>query len=238
MSPLLTQAQFQQSAMSPEESITYYQSRYPLSDPYKKLVDNRGNGFEPLYGVRNLRAVLNGVVYRGGANNVYNKYGKRQNSNPLPEGGLRNLCEEGFGTSVYLYSTNYEKAPKTIRCDSDILDTNTLTYRQESVLSDSASAQRILYLVHQRLSGSVESRPIYLHCWNGWHASGYISALILRQFCGYSGEQAVNYWNINTDGNNVGSNYDKIRDRIKNFKMDPNLIVSANLKSKVCPKIN
>jgi hypothetical protein len=27
-----------------------------------------------------------------------------------------------------------------------------------------------------------EMGPIYMHCWNGWHASGYISALSLRQF--------------------------------------------------------
>ena len=44
-----------------------------------------------------------------------------------------------------------------------------------------------------------------MHCWNGWHASGYISALSLRQFCGVSGSDAVAYWIRNTD-NNDGPN--------------------------------
>ncbi len=236
MSPLLIHATSQQAALTPEESLAYYQSKYPLTDPYKKLVDNRGNGFEALYGVRNLRAVLNGVVYRGGANNVYNKYGKRLNSNPLPNIGLENLCKEGFGTSIYLYSTNYSSAPKSTRCNSDVLEANTLTYKQESVLSDSGAAKRVLNFIYQRLTSPVESRPLYLHCWNGWHASGYISALTLRQFCDYSEEQAVNYWNTNTDGNNVSPGYDKIRSKIRNFRPDPNLTINSHLKSKICPK--
>jgi hypothetical protein len=44
-------------------------------------------------------------------------------------------------------------------------------------------------------------------CWNGWHASGYISALSLRQFCGVSKSNAVAYWIRNTD-NNDGPEYD------------------------------
>lgn len=68
----------------------------PTSYPSDKLVDNTGEGYDALYGTRNVRAVLNGVYYRGGANNYYNKHLKRKNSNPLPDEGLLHLCEEGF----------------------------------------------------------------------------------------------------------------------------------------------
>jgi hypothetical protein len=62
---------------------------YNLSDAREKLVDDHGNGYEPLYGTRNLRAVLRGVYYRGGANNYYNRTDRRNNSNPLPDEGLK-----------------------------------------------------------------------------------------------------------------------------------------------------
>jgi hypothetical protein len=84
-----------------------YRTRYRLSDARQKLVDNQGNGFSLLYGTRNFRSVLNGVYYRGGANNYYHKTNKRDNMNPLPTDGLQNLCEEGFSTALYLYSANY-----------------------------------------------------------------------------------------------------------------------------------
>jgi hypothetical protein len=235
MFPFVTQAQTFDAKVTQEESIYYYQTRYKLPDPYKKLVDNHGDGFEDLYGVRNFRAVLNGVVYRGGANNSYNKYGKRSNSNPLPTLGLRNLCEEGFGTAVYMYSTNYSGAPKTTTCKSTLESTNTLNYIQESVLLHESSVKKVLTLIYNKLTKDSDKSPIYLHCWNGWHASGFISAVTLRQFCGYTGDQAVNYWNLNTDGNNKGSSYDKIRSKIKAYKVDSSMTISSDLKSRICP---
>ena len=69
-----------------------------------KIVDNRGDGFDDLYGTRNLRPILHGVAYRGGANNYYHKTNKRKNNNPLPKDGLQNLCTEGF--SFYLLIQN------------------------------------------------------------------------------------------------------------------------------------
>jgi hypothetical protein len=238
MLPVISCAQTLHSYMSQDESIYYYQTHFPLKDPYKKLVDDKGNGFEPLYGVRNFRAVLNGVVYRGGANNIFNKYGERSNSNPLPNLGLRHLCEQGFGTAVYLYDTNYSSAPKTTQCQSVNEPQNVLTYKQESVLLSVASYQRVLNLIYKKLTVDTDQSPIYLHCWNGWHASGFISALTLRQFCGYTGDQAVNYWNLNTDGNNKGSGYDRIRARIRAYQPDPSMMISSALKAKVCPVAN
>src|SRR5688572_20250145 len=56
--------------------------RYGLPSATRKLVDNRGNGYENLYGTRNFRSVLANRLYRGGANNSYNRYGSRSNTNP------------------------------------------------------------------------------------------------------------------------------------------------------------
>lgn len=218
------------------DAIYFYQHRYPLTNPYDKLVDNRGNGREDLYGVRNFRAVLNGIVYRGGANNVYNKYHKRNNQNPLQASALKNLCEEGFGTAVYLYTTNYGSAPKVTSCKSVIDSNQTLNYVQASPHVNDLDGRKVLNLIYKRLTSTTDNSPIYLHCWNGWHASGLISAYTLRQFCDYTADQAVAYWNRNTDGNNVGSNYDRLRAKVRAFQPDPNMKIDPALKAKICPQ--
>jgi hypothetical protein len=215
----------------------YYQNRFPLKTPYEKLVNNRGDGEEDLYGTRNFRAVLNGVVYRGGANNKYNKYGSRSNQNPLPKVGLRNLCEEGFSTAIYLYTTNYASAPKVTSCSSVLSSNQKLNYIQASPHMTDVDARKVLNLIHKRLTSETDKSPIYMHCWNGWHASGLISAYTLKQFCGLSGSQAVSYWDKNTDGNNVGAPYDRLRAKIRAFKPDPKLTISPEVKAAVCPRI-
>jgi hypothetical protein len=218
------------------EVLYYYQNRYLLKNPYDKLIDNFGNGFENLYGLRNFRAVLNGIVYRGGANNAYNKHQKRSNQNPLPPEGLSHLCEEGFGTAVYLYTTNYAKAPKLTSCKSVLHQQHTLSYIQESPHLSEEAGHKVLSLIYNRLISPNDHRPIYLHCWNGWHASGLISAYTLRQFCDYSVDQAINYWNRNTDGNNSGKVYDRLRARIRAFKPDPAMTIDKNLQAQICPE--
>ena len=57
-------------------SNEYYIDRYNEKDLLTKIVDNRGDGFKELYGTRNLRPILHGVAYRGGANNYYHKTNK------------------------------------------------------------------------------------------------------------------------------------------------------------------
>ena len=88
----------------------YYVNRYKEPDLMYKVIDNFGNGFDSLYGTRNMRTVLHGVAYRGGANNYYHKTDKRNNHNPLPDDGIANLCKEGFSHSIYLYKQNWDSA--------------------------------------------------------------------------------------------------------------------------------
>ena len=177
-----------------------YRARYNIPNANAKLVDNQGNGFDPLYGVRNFRSVLNGVYYRGGANNYYNKHLKRDNQNPLPDEGLTNLCEEGFSTAIYLYDTRYSTAPHQVSCRMANGQSNQLEYKQLSILSASnTELQSLLQSMLDHVRNPALG-PIYSHCWNGWHASGLTAAYTLRQFCGFTGDEAVQYWNSNTDG--------------------------------------
>ena len=71
------------SALAAGFDADYYHQRYGLSDPYQKRVDDHGNGYEALYGVRNFREVLNGVLFRGGANNSYNRDGRAEQQEPF-----------------------------------------------------------------------------------------------------------------------------------------------------------
>ena len=220
----------------PVDDILYYQRRYTLPNLNEKLVDNKGQGFEDLYGTRNFRVVLDGVLYRGGANNKYNKFGVRDNRNPLPAVGLGNLCREGFSKVYYMYSTNYVKKQSVVQCSSDRAATpsekHLLDYKQLGPW-DSKTQYALLKVVFDSIQNPL-SGPVYFHCWNGWHASGLISALALRQFCGFTGDDAVEYWDKNTDGNNTDKAYDSYRQKIRTFVPFEDLKVSSELQRVLC----
>lgn len=216
------------SQTSPD--IETYRTRYGLNDVSTKLVDNIGNGYEDLYGVRNFRVVLHGVYYRGGANNKYHRTNKRPNMNPLPNDGLMNLCEEGFSKAIYFYDTNFNSAPKVTKCKN-----GTLNYEQLTAF-EAQNEKKFLTMIFQKINQQSAASPIYAHCWNGWHASGLMAAQSLQQFCGLTPAQALAYWIKNTDGNSSG--YDSIKKRITNFKPYSDLKISAEMKRKICPEVN
>lgn len=220
---------------SVQKKVELYQKRYSLTDVFEKRVDNHGDGFDPLYGTRNFRAVLNGLVYRGGANNVHNKFGSRANENPLPKIGIQNLCQEGFSETIYLYQHHFSQAPHSLSCKSLSSDSS-IIYEQISPTSDTA-LRRIFYLV-QLAATNPSKGPLYLHCWNGWHTSGLASALILRQFCGMSAEQAVQYWDRNTDGNNRSHAYESFRRRIRSFQPFAEYMLPKSIHDLVCPQLS
>jgi hypothetical protein len=216
-----------------------------------KIVDDRGNGYEPLYGARNVRVVLHGILYRGGANNAYHRSNRRSNMNPLPTDGLQNLCAESFGEAIYLYSENY--SPQTVSCASRFGASNTLRYSQISVLGtpvngsptpNSASSPKtstrtngvreILNRIYSCATGTGDC-PIYTHCWNGWHASGLISAVALRQFCNFSPDQAEKYW-IDATDSLANSNYPSIKASIREFRPVPELSIPTDIQNKICPQ--
>ena len=207
-----------------------YRERYPLRTAKEKLVDNQGKGFSSLAGTRNFRAVLNGVYYRGGGDN---KFRLRANENPLPTEGLRSLCEEGFTEAVYLYAARFETAPKLVHCRTFGGKENELRYHQVSALSGKrAGIEALLTKIHQHIRNPALG-PIYAHCWNGWHASGFVAASALRQFCGFSAEEALAYWVANTDGN---ENYPKVKKLVTQFEPMAGLEISAEEKKALCPE--
>lgn len=210
------------------ERFRYYKKLFGKECVSEKITDNRGNGNESFYGTRNMRVILHGVAYRGGANNVYNKNKKRDNQNPLPDEGLKNLCVNGFDCAVYLYGKNFSDAPKEMRAK---VNENELHYIKNT-LSNEKDVVQMLKMVYENINDK-NAGPIYLHCWNGWHQSGLASALILRQFCNVSGNAAAEYWEKNADG--AGKGYDHIKARIRNFEPLKEYKIPAEIQKEICP---
>lgn len=219
---------FSTTLIAKDGRLDYYKNRYKVNCLNEKITDNFGNKFDELYGTRNMRTILYGIAYRGGANNFYHKIDKRDNHNPLPNDGLQNLVDEGFSQAIYLYSTNFSTA-KTQYISHD--KTDTLDYYQISGNSEK-EIKEILDRVY-KIINDTSLRPIYLHCWNGWHQSGYVSSAILKQFCGYSDEQALAYWKMNTDG--VTKGYDKVQKKVLDFTPFPDLKISKERQNEICP---
>lgn len=220
---------------SPNYYLTesYYKSRYKEIDLTSKITDNKGNGYDSLYGTRNLRPLLHGVAYRGGANNYFHKTAKRKNSNPLPKDGLNNLCVEGFSSSIYLYQSNWDSSLATTNCNCINNTKNQLDYYQLNYFN-SNDIIKMLTLVYESALDKNKG-PVYFHCWNGWHASGFIAALCLKQFCGFSSLEAVNYWDLCTDGTNISPRYNSIRQKIKDFIPIDSLMLKDSIGNKICP---
>jgi outer membrane protein OmpA-like peptidoglycan-associated protein len=216
-------------ALNPE----YYIDRYKGDDLMYKVIDNWGNGFDALYGTRNVRPILHGVAYRGGANNYFHSTKKRKNSNPLPADGIDNLCEEGFSASVYLYRTNFDDAPIAHTCNCSEGGLNEMAYAQYDYY-DKAHIYEMLKMIYESATNDSVG-PVYLHCWNGWHASGFISAVILKQFCGMSSLDASAYWDLGTDGANTSPRYNKIRQNIRDFQPYPEFMITDEQGNKICP---
>ena len=197
-----------------------------------KMTDNRGDGFEELYGTRNVRVVLHGIYYRGGANNYYHRSEPRNNMNPLPSDGLNNLCREGFQKAIYFYEPNF--SPKKVICESRLGGKNALNYTQISALEDTPGIMAVLRDIYTCIF-SGNGCPIYGHCWNGWHASGLVAATVLRQFCDFTPEQAVKYW---IDGADTieNSSFPSIKRKITDFTPFAEFEISEKIKSEICPQ--
>jgi len=140
-----------------DQKVAFYKERYKVECLNEKITDNRGNGFESLYGTRNMKPILFGIAYRGGANNFYHKTDKRDNQNPLPPDGLTNLCKEGFSHAVYLYGKNFATAKKKIAEGED-----TLLYIQNSAVNTNTQRE-LMKMIQDRIDNPALG-PLYLHC--------------------------------------------------------------------------
>jgi hypothetical protein len=166
------------------------------------------------HGIRDYREVMPGVLYRGGANNGHG---------PLNRAQLNALCDEGIGTSVYLYSTQFS-GPMTINCSKGSLD-----YVYHSWEGRGRAA------VHQQIYKAIidKSKPVFVHCWNGIHATGAVAATALMQFCGIPSKTAVAYWKV---GISPKLQYPHVIQDISTFHPDPALRLTPEEQAQYCPR--
>jgi hypothetical protein len=209
--------------------------RYALGNARQTLTGDRGAGYDELYGTRNVRAVLNGVFFRGGANNAFHRGSKRSNKNPLPPDGLVNLCRQGFGSAIYLYPTNFETAEHSTSCQTVDGVEHTLAYSQFTTQHYKRSDLRVIFGMISDAIREPERGAVYAHCWNGWHASGYVAAVALRQFCGFTGPQALRYWTVTAKGAGRAE-HDDTKQRIEKFKPFEEFTLTDEQKALLCPE--
>jgi hypothetical protein len=166
------------------------------------------------HGIRDYREVMPGVLSRGGANN-----GRA----PLRQEQLNALCEAGFGTAVYLYRTGFT-GPSTIHCSKGSLK---YIYEGWEGAGRAAADQQLYDTIKNR------GKPIFVHCWNGIHATGAVSATALMQFCGVSPEKAVQYWKV---GVAPKVQYPSVIHSIASFQPNPKLQLTPEEREQYCPK--
>ena len=200
--------------------------RFGLDSIQTKLINNKGKGFEDLNGCRNIRVVLKNLLYRGG-NNHPESY-----MNPLLPTTLEQLHQQGFDKVVYLYRKNFVELFPQEKLDS--IKQTGLDYSCQPVL-DSAMVYNFFKDLQARAN---EENPgmVYAHCWNGWHQSGRLAAFTLMQFCGYTNNQALRYWEMNTDGLYKG--YPHVKKSIQAFIPYPDLGFTMIQQKRFCPCAN
>jgi len=183
-------------------------------------VDVEIPGFGP--GIRFLKPVLGGVLYRGGGPGTHT---------PLSTEALKKLCESGFSNAIYVYGSG---TLADVPCTTRDGKTNTLHY--QGITWQGAGQSRIMKMIHDTALDPNQG-PIFLHCWNGWHASGSVAANSLQQFCGKSSSQALEYWRRN-EPSSSGS-FPNVTDTqsgsIATFRKDPGLELSRNIGDAICP---
>ncbi len=169
-------------------------------------------------GLRDFKPVLDGVLYRGGGP------GGRVELQDKTQ--LKALCEQGFENSVYMYPDNFSHN-RSVSCSNGQIN--------YSVFGSSILNKKSIYIFLKNLQQTiVEKRgPTFVHCWNGWHASGEISAYALMQFCGWSGQAAGKYWQANVGDRKP---YPSIVSRISRFQSYSDLNISQQDQSRICPQ--
>jgi hypothetical protein len=200
----------------------------------KRYIDNTGKGDSSMLGTRNVRAVFPGLLYIGGGNNLDLKDSipKYYVQNPLPYYAIDNLNGAGFNKIYYLYSKNFNDRYDSFKIDS--LKSVGLDYVCRPVISDTFLVEFYADLLN-RVNNKIdnEKEKVYIHCWNGWHQSGMLSALSLMQFCDFNSTQALKYWELCTENNYKG--YNNVRTRIKEYKPLQGYEFTISQKKMLCP---
>jgi hypothetical protein len=175
-----------------------------------------------------LRPVMRGALYRSGT--------------PSEE-ALNYLCESGWKRVYSLYGEyTTQTGPRNQNMLRHGRDRRTCSadgaQRAIEWRAAPSSRMRNLPIIFRDIVETVRNPdrgPVLVHCWNGLHYAGMVSALALRQFCGLSAEQAEAYWRANA---NRGANYPLIIANLKAFKPLPELTLTPEEQQAVCPNLN
>lgn len=189
-----------------------------------------------------LRPVLKGALYRSGSPS---------------DAGFARLCREGFKRVYSLYGARTtDKGPKNQamlqrgvdlrRCPpseaagpapgpvNDVAKGRALEW-----LAANASRGRSVPRIFADVIDSIrdpKKGPVLVHCWNGLHYAGMVSAMALRQFCGASADVAEAYWRATA---NRDANYPHVIRHIREFRPLPgsSLSLTKDEQERVCPNL-
>lgn len=170
---------------------------------------------------------MRGVLYRSGT--------------PSEE-ALTYLCESGWKRVYSLYGEfTTHMGPRNInmlRHGRDQRECVAAAGRRQIEWRPAPSSRmRNLPTIFQDVIDSIRNPdrgPVLVHCWNGLHYAGMVSALALRQFCGLNAQQAEAYWRANA---NRGASYPLIIANLYSFKPLPNLSLTAEEQQAFCPNL-
>lgn len=160
--------------------------------------------------IKNESSVLAGHLTRAG-----NKGMKELNDTQLTA-----LCEQGYANAYFMYSG---ARARTVHCSAGSISYKSLGLKNAKV---------IISQISENLQTGAKT---FVHCYNGAHASGLVAALSLRQFCGYSDDQAFAYWKSKLGGYPLQeSNVRAVRATLRNFSPDASLSLTAEQQAEIC----
>lgn len=152
--------------------------------------------------IKNAQHLLGGVLTRAGV----------RGQTELSDSQLKALCEDGYAHAYFLYSG---ARARTISCSSGTISYSSINWLKTTPILEA-------------ISDGLEGRGrVFVHCHNGAHASGYVAAAALRQFCGYSSSQAMSYWEKSNDYG-IPPGYKKIKSNLQSFDPIGGLSNNAN----------
>lgn len=166
--------------------------------------------------IKNSQEVLGGLLTRAGVANM----------KPLDQQELQMLCEQGYTEAFFLYGG---AADIQVSCSR-----GALRYRSAG---DYRAPENIDLILNNINSGLRTREKTFIHCYNGAHASGFVAGVVLRTFCGISGDEAANYWNRTLGGYPLQEpNRSKLLNRLRNYLVRNELELSRADKARFgCP---
>jgi hypothetical protein len=161
------------------------------------------------------------------------------------EQGLSRLCQEGYRRVYSLYGARttargeknaamLKKGADERSCERQGKDgeRHTLPWIAASSSRGRAMPQILKDVVEA--ARDPQKGPVLVHCWNGLHYAGMVSAMVLRQLCGASAETAEAYWWSTTS---QGEHYPHVVLHIRNYRPLPGFSFTDEERKRLCPDL-